>query len=453
MKRKLLLGICLWLLAAGILLYIFREPIIDWLPIDQSGWETSESGEIRYLDEDGDPVSGWLTLGTGTYYFHPETCVMYTGWLELDEGRYYLDEDGARRTGIQTIDGSTCYLDENGLALTGWLEQSGVRMYLNDYGSPRTGWVEADGNRYYLNDAGILQTGWLELDGQHYYLDETGALQTGWLQLDDGRYYLAEDGIRRTGWVEADGNRYYLNESGILQTGWLELDGQKYYLKEDGAAARGKLVIDETTYYFTSTGANILLVNRWNLLPWTYEPVAVEEAVDGCWMESSCVEATRAMLTDLEEAVGVTGLLNGYRPYGTQYQGFYGKIKRMTQKGYSYTAAYNSVIQYFAFPGSSEHQLGMAVDIMGHSDRYYKNEDNEVFQWLKEHCWDYGFILRYPNEKSHITGIIYEPWHYRYVGIELAQELKDSGLCLEEYLDQLTNDGTTCGNPDARNQN
>jgi D-alanyl-D-alanine carboxypeptidase len=125
----------------------------------------------------------------------------------------------------------------------------------------------------------------------------------------------------------------------------------------------------------------------------------------------------------------------------------------MTQKGYSYTAAYNSVIQYFAFPGSSEHQLAQALDIMGRVDRYYENPNHPVFLWLQEHCWEYGFILRYPDSKSHITGIIHEPWHYRYVGVELAMELKDSGLCLEEYLDLLTNDGTTCGNPDALNQN
>ena len=63
-------------------------------------------------------------------------------------------------------------------------------------------------------------------------------------------------------------------------------------------------------------------------------------------------------------------------------------------------------------------------------------------------CWDYGFIVRYPNNSSDITGIIYEPWHYRYVGLELAQEMKELGICLEEYLDMLTADGTTCGNPD-----
>ena len=69
-------------------------------------------------------------------------------------------------------------------------------------------------------------------------------------------------------------------------------------------------------------------------------------------------------------------------------------------------------------------------------------------EWLSENCWEYGFIVRYPDSKTHITGIMSEPWHFRYVGVELAMEMKDSGLCLEEYLDALTGDGSTCGNPD-----
>ena len=104
-----------------------------------------------------------------------------------------------------------------------------------------------------------------------------------------------------------------------------------------------------------------------------------------------------------------------------------------------------------ARPGTREHQLGYAVDI---TDSGYRklNKDQEktaTQQWLMANCRDYGFIVRYPTGTTNITGIIYEPWHYRYVGVELAAELKESGITLEEYLDQLTNDGTTCGNPDA----
>lgn len=90
-----------------------------------------------------------------------------------------------------------------------------------------------------------------------------------------------------------------------------------------------------------------------------------------------------------------------------------------------------------AVPGTSEHQLGLAVDIV---DKYNQvldeNQENTAVQkWLMENCWKYGFILRYPNDKSSITGIMYEPWHYRYVGDAAAKEIYQQGICLEEYLD------------------
>ena len=88
-------------------------------------------------------------------------------------------------------------------------------------------------------------------------------------------------------------------------------------------------------------------------------------------------------------------------------------------------------------PGTSEHQLGLAVDIVDISNQHLdaSQENTAVQKWLMEHSWEYGFILRYPNEKSEITGIIYEPWHYRYVGREDAEQIHTLGVCLEEYLE------------------
>ena len=91
---------------------------------------------------------------------------------------------------------------------------------------------------------------------------------------------------------------------------------------------------------------------------------------------------------------------------------------------------------WVARPGTSEHQAGLAVDIV---DTAYQlldkaQEDRPVQQWLMAHCAEYGFILRYPTGKSDLTGVNYEPWHYRYVGQEAAREIMDQGLCLEEYL-------------------
>jgi D-alanyl-D-alanine carboxypeptidase len=88
-----------------------------------------------------------------------------------------------------------------------------------------------------------------------------------------------------------------------------------------------------------------------------------------------------------------------------------------------------------AMPGASEHETGLAFDV---TTRYDSGEfdDTEQFLWLSEHCWDFGFILRYPKDKEDITGIPYEPWHYRYVGVEIAKEIHENGWTLEEYCER-----------------
>lgn len=87
-------------------------------------------------------------------------------------------------------------------------------------------------------------------------------------------------------------------------------------------------------------------------------------------------------------------------------------------------------------PGTSEHQLGLAADI---TDRYYEFKDEslentELYKWTSQHCAEYGFIVRYPKDKTSVTGIMYEPWHFRYVGVTAAAYIMDSGLTLEEFV-------------------
>ena len=110
--------------------------------------------------------------------------------------------------------------------------------------------------------------------------------------------------------------------------------------------------------------------------------------------------------------------------------------------GMSRDAAVAETALYVAAPGCSEHNLGLAADIVS-SDWYSKNSGLESwfdqtphYQWLSENAWKYGFILRYPKDKVEVTKIGYEPWHYRYVGTDTAKAIKDSGLTLEEYLGQ-----------------
>ena len=86
------------------------------------------------------------------------------------------------------------------------------------------------------------------------------------------------------------------------------------------------------------------------------------------------------------------------------------------------------------FPGTSEHQLGLAVDLMdkNYSRLVYENMDQEMFAWLDAHCAEYGFIKRYPTRKLLLTGWD-EPWHYRYVGVEAATFIMEHGICYEEF--------------------
>ena len=84
-----------------------------------------------------------------------------------------------------------------------------------------------------------------------------------------------------------------------------------------------------------------------------------------------------------------------------------------------------------ALPGTSEHELGLAVDINADN---VNSTGQEVYDWLLQNAWRYGFIQRYPADKTDITGISNEPWHYRYVGLEAAEEITQQGICLEEYL-------------------
>ena len=115
------------------------------------------------------------------------------------------------------------------------------------------------------------------------------------------------------------------------------------------------------------------------------------------------------------------------------------KINQYKAKGYDDNEAYNIAKTIVAIPGTSEHNLGLAADIVTPS---YQTLDEgfaqtEAFRWLSENAADYGFILRYPKGKGDITGIIYEPWHYRYVGQAAAKVITEQGICLEEYLHRI----------------
>ena len=261
----------------------------------------------------------------------------------------------------------------------------------------------------------------------------------GWVTENQQTCYIKEDGTRHTGWLDLDGKRYYLNEDGILQTGWLQLDGKEYYLKIDGSITRGKATIDEKTYFFTSAGVNTLVVNPWNPMPEGYTPQLAEVGRKHK-VDAVCLEPLLRMLADCEAAGFDPAICSSYREHEVQIELYDAKVEYFLKKGYSLALAKKEAGTIVAVPGTSEHELGLALDLVdnGNWDLDESQENTPAQKWLMEHCWEYGFILRYPTSKTASTGIIYEPWHYRYVGVELAMELRDSGMCLEEYFEFLS---------------
>lgn len=181
----------------------------------------------------------------------------------------------------------------------------------------------------------------------------------------------------------------------------------------------------------------LCLVNPWHPLPEGYQP-QLTQVENGHQVDSRCAADLEAMLADCRAAGHTPLLCSSYRTQEKQTQLYNNLVQKQMARGNSRSEAMAKAAKEVAVPGTSEHQLGLAVDIVDTQNQVLNRaqEDTAVQQWLMEHCWEYGFILRYPEDKSEITGIIYEPWHYRYVGVETAKVIHEQGLCLEEYLQQ-----------------
>ena len=179
----------------------------------------------------------------------------------------------------------------------------------------------------------------------------------------------------------------------------------------------------------------LTLVNPWNVIPedWTVELVSVG---NGHRVDKACYENLMAMMAACREAGYAPEVKSSYRSRATQNRLHENKVSQWKGYGYSEEEAREKAATIVAIPDTSEHQLGWAVDIVDKSYPFLneKQAQTPAQQWLMAHSWEYGFILRYPVDKSEVTGIIYEPWHYRWVGRENAKKIHDSELCLEEYL-------------------
>lgn len=183
---------------------------------------------------------------------------------------------------------------------------------------------------------------------------------------------------------------------------------------------------------------NLLLVNDWNPLPAGYDSdVTFSTVSGGKQVDSRIIDAVNRMLNDA--AAYDLAVVSAYRPKEEQNTLYWRKVQQYTDKGYSDLEAQKVGGTIVKRPGFSEHNCGLAMDVGGSGDYTLEQTfaNTPAYAWLIEHCADYGFILRFPEGKEDITGVIYEPWHYRYVGEEAARYIMDNDLCLEEYLAQV----------------
>ena len=176
---------------------------------------------------------------------------------------------------------------------------------------------------------------------------------------------------------------------------------------------------------------NLIVVNRWNELPEDYS-VELMELSNGQKIDCRIYPYLQEMF-DAARLEGIYPVVKeGYRTAEEQQEILDDKIQAYINQGYSRTRAERTAKEWVALPGTSEHQLGIAVDI--NADKI-RNNSEEVYTWLDKNAHKYGFILRYPPAKQEITGTNYEPWHYRYVGVEVAKEIYEQDICLEEYFE------------------
>ena len=181
-----------------------------------------------------------------------------------------------------------------------------------------------------------------------------------------------------------------------------------------------------------TNGKFLILVNDDYYVPEDYE-VELLELRNGEYVSEEMYPYLQEMF-DAARAEDVYMIVrDGYRSYEEQQEVMDEKIAEYKETTSFDFLAKHMAEKWVAIPGTSEHQLGLAVDI--NADIY--SYGTQVYEWLANNAHKYGFIQRYPEDKVYITGISYEPWHYRYVGVEAATEIHEKGICLEEYIDSL----------------
>ena len=167
----------------------------------------------------------------------------------------------------------------------------------------------------------------------------------------------------------------------------------------------------------------------------SYAPSVRQFGSDGPYVDKRIIDSLSSLVDAAKKAGFEPYISVGYRSYADQQQLFNEKASELSQNGvYTYEEAQQIAAEIVAKPGTSDHQTGLAVDILDKEYEVldYSKMDSKFFDWLDAHCAQFGFIKRYPSNKKSVTGWD-EPWHYRYVGKEVAEFIMKNGMCLEEF--------------------
>ena len=191
---------------------------------------------------------------------------------------------------------------------------------------------------------------------------------------------------------------------------------------------------------------NLLLVNDWNPMQEGYDEAVTMKKLETKYAQVNGNQRVDARMYDDLIAMLTAGkaynigVQSSYRPYAKQKELYWRQVDKWKSKYSDPVELQTKAGEVVKRPGYSEHNTGLAVDLYGSGDTSLSPSfaNTAAYKWLMEHCADYGFILRFPKGKEAITGVIYEAWHFRYVGDpDVAHRIMDAGLCLEEYLAQV----------------
>ncbi len=219
-----------------------------------------------------------------------------------------------------------------------------------------------------------------------------------------------------------------------------EVSDEESIISSEEVEQQVPLASTMTDYSFSSDDWQIVLINKQHPIPEDYE-VSLG-TING---SMRCDERIISPLLEMMRAASKDGanliICSPYRDMDRQTMLFTNKVDRYMNGGMSYMEAYNLASQAVTVPGSSEHQIGLAIDIIcdGYSSLDEGFADTKAGKWLAENSYKYGFILRYPLGKEDITSIEFEPWHFRYVGVDAATVMYENGMCLEEFWSTYVN--------------